>query len=482
MTYLSRTTDAANHLQMTLAVVRHDGYFALLNGLDEHSTRMAQHYPPALSGVVGMVMQLFTGRNPDIDTLVHAGAIAFAVVLALTAYALTAWAAETLKGTGADTQAGLALLTVLSFGIIALGPVALLYSDAAYAQLLASLGVLLAVWSSSRANTAPLAALVVVSLGSVLALQAWYLVAPGLLLPWLRLLRGSMTRYALLAAVPTGLASAFPLLLGPGGNHVTTLGFIDIPDDRSNIALLVAGLVALAAIMALHPIRRAREPLLVTCVAMLITPIAIAFAQIALTGGISYYFFKTLLGAALFSTSAVVVAAVLSLRVARELRGPRQFVSLAVIAAMLSPVAAFAANPAMRVTLEGQQPSPVLPILHKGRTIMALSAQTRLLAAMLRDNPDGVDERHDVWVGGDCIGAQGYILAKWLYDLTLTWTPRRQEIIQAYRLPSKDLPAELSRRALEPEVERIDIYTSATCPMVEYVLNPKIHLHTVPAS
>lgn len=467
---LSRTTDSGTHFEMVRAVARHGGYLALIPDLDASATRRVQHYPPAFSGVVGTLVDLVQGPSASLPSFVHLTVVAVCALFGVLAWFLTQLAGSVLPALHRRGPE-LVVLGAAGLGLTVLGPTALLLSDGAYAQLLALLALaaaLLLVSADAGRGPATTAAL---SLATVTGMHAWYLVAPAFGVPWL--LHAVAVRNRLqvvVGSVLTTVAAAYPLAIGPGRAQLHVVGFIDLPQVTSNAALLAAAAASLAVVVLTPRGRELRLPLLATTVVLLLGSVLLGAGQIVLTGSLSYYFFKSLVGAAAFGTALLAGAAALAVTQLQESAGIR-FRTAALSTALvvlLVPLLVLLGDSATRAPVFGSAPQQIAGGLQKTRAERALRGLpqrdvVRLLDRILDDHPNGVDAAHDVWFVG-CSRAQMYVLDKWLYDLSLTWTPPRQYLIDSLRFESRNLVQDLERRATDPGLVSLEIYHDDTCP------------------
>jgi hypothetical protein len=481
LAYLSRTTDSGSHLAMVRAVMRAGGYFALISGLDDPITRSAQHYPPAFSGVMGTLLHLVVGRDLSISTFVAAVGLSLAALFAVLAALLTRVSVR-MVGPQGKTVLGQSVIALASFLFVSLGPAALLMYDAAFAQVLAILAVvaclLLAIERPCDSRV-----LVAVSLLTVLGLQAWYLIAPGFIVPWLIVVRRSTVRRTTMG-VAVGLVAAmgvFSLVRGPGGHQLAAGGSFDFPDEISNIALLLCFLVVIPYWARRGDTSPLRLPFSATAVVLVLTSALLGLALLVRTGALSYYFFKTLTGAEAFGAAVLAAgAAELTLLLTRSQPRRKLAAVLAACALVWAPAAAFVRDPLQRSLALGLAPRGSHQSEGMNSPVLNGAEMTNLLDAVMRDHPRGVDRHHDVWIAGSCSRPQLALMAKWIYYLSLTWTPGRLEAVQSYLLHDQDVGTTLAARAQDPTVTSMDVYVSDACSDITLGFNAKIHLHHVP--
>jgi hypothetical protein len=429
-----------------------------------------QHYPPGFSGVVGTLVDLVLGPSASLTSFVHLTVVAVCALFAVLAWFLTQLAGSVLPALRGRSPE-LVILGAACLGLTVLGPTALLLGDGAYAQLLALLALAAALLlASTDAGRGP-ATTAALSLATVAGMHAWYLVAPAFGVPWLlHAATGRNRRQVVVGAALTAVASAYPLAIGPGRAQLQVVGFIDLPQVASNAALLAAAAAALAVVVLTPKGRELRLPLLATTVVLLLGSVLLGAGQILLTGSLTYYFFKALLGAAAFGTALLAGATALAVTQLREGAADR-FRTAALstsLAVLLAPLPVLLGDSTTRAPVFGVAPQQIAGGLQKTPAERALRGLperdvVRLLDRILDDHPNGVDAAHDVWFVG-CSRAQMYVLDKWIYDLSLTWTPPRQYLVDSLRFESRNLVQDLERRATDSGLVSLEIYHDDTCP------------------
>jgi hypothetical protein len=477
LAYLSRTTDSGNHLGMIREVMRVGGYFALISGLDDTVMGFAQHYPPAFSGVMGTMLRIVVGRDPSISTFVTAAGLSLAALFAVLAALLTLVSVR-MVGPPGSTLLGQSVIALASFAFISFGPAALLMYDAAFAQVLALLAVVACLLVATKQPSGP-RVLIAVSALTILGLQAWYLIAPGFIVSWLILLRHSTVRRTTVGVAGSFVAAmgAFCVLLGPGGHYVTTGGFFDLPTEISNVALVLCLLAVITFWARRGETSHLRLPYSATAVVLVLTSALLGLGLLILTGSLSYYFFKTLNGAEAFGCAVLAAgAADLALLLTRSQTRTKLTATLAAVAMAWAPAPAFGGDPLLRNLALGRIPQAGVA---NGPPLSG-SEMGHVLNSVIRDNPRGVHPHHDVWIAGSCSRAQLSLMTKWIYDLSLTWTPGRLLTVETYRRANQNIGIALAARAQDPTVTSMDVYMSDLCDDLALEVTAKIHLHHVP--
>lgn len=482
---LSRTTDSATHLEMVRAVAKLGSYLTLVPRLDESTTRGVQHYPPGFSGLAGSLIALLVGPSSSLDSFVGASVVIVSALFGTFIWLLTMLAGHLLTNARPGAAEMLTLgVAVLGLGLV--GPAALLLADGAYAQILALVALAASVLIACAPAEGAAGTTVMLALTTVAGMHAWYLIAPAFAVPWLvHAARSRRGPRLVVALALTGAVSAFPLLTGPGRSQLHVVGFIDTPNHGSNAALLLATLAAFGVLVLAPTTREARLPLVGTTVFLLLGAVFLGVGQILVTGSLSYYFFKALVGAGAFATALLAGCAALALHELRQAHGiARRAGALGTtFALILLPLPVLLGDDATRAPAFGIAPQQIAGGLQKTRAQRSARglrqhAIVALLDRMLEDHPQGVDAQHDVWYLG-CSRAQMYVLDKWIYDLSLTWTPARQYLIDSLRFESRDLVADLERRADTPSLRSLEIYHDNTCPprtLGNLASNPKVRL------
>jgi hypothetical protein len=92
--------------------------------------------------------------------------------------------------------------------------------------------------------------------------------------------------------------------------------------------------------------------------------------------------------------------------------------------------------------------------------------QSRLLEASVRDHPYGTSERDDVWIVDGCSPLRDFVLSKWIYDLSLGWTNRREDLLRQVRKIRNGHPfAAIAESAADPSVDSLTVYVQRPCQL-----------------
>jgi hypothetical protein len=449
---LSHITDAATHLQFTRAVLEHGGYLTFRHGLDSQVTTGAQHYPPALSGTLGMLTHALLGGPGSL-----AGFLATVVPLLVGLAALlsatgTRLALSALHGLHPDAGILPVVLTGLAgtvLGIAGFGT--LLMRSSAYAQLLATLALLaaalLVLELGRSARQLPPALL----LASVASTQAWYLLGPLLALPWLVALRGRQGHPVRFWACVGGTAalSAFPLLNGPGRGTLNAVGAFDAPSNAGTLAFAAATVGAVVLLVLGDGPRLPRLLPSSLAVGTVSLAVAVGTYQVATTGTIAYYALKVMLSA--YVMAGVVTAMAVGVVTVRA-AGRRGWARLAPVGALLvalaMPTTAWAGIPGFRSYLENGGAS---------------ARESAMLTAVLQRHPDGLSTDVDAWLVDRCDAVRDYVLSKWVYDLSLGWTARREHLYPPLLDKDRNVYLDFARSAEQAGLQRVEIYVSHSC-------------------
>lgn len=471
---LSFTTDAGNHLQLIRAVMRHGGFLSLLPGLQGELYGGMEDYPPGLSGVVGLVLQAHLGSEPTVAAFVGSVSLALVGLYAVMGWLATSLALVVLRRLRPD--AGLlprALTTAASAGFLLFGYDTQLLRDACYAQILATAAVLAfsLVLQADVVRYAPAA----LALLCLTLMDSWYVLAPvlaclALLHLWLHpgSRRAALAWYAAIAP-----ACAFPVLTGPGAKHLNVPGFLFFPRSAGVLALALTLGAALGYVV-LHGGRPRRTRLLLPALAagLLSCTVAIGAYQAVTDGAAGYYALKALYSTFVLAgcTTALAVGLVSADR-ARPTTPPggRRAALLALPALVLAVPLASLSEPLLRGYVRGL---PVTP------------DQPAALAAPFKDHPLGVGGHDDAWIVDACGPLRDFVLSKWVYDLSLGWSVRREELLMQIRKIKDGRPYRaLAAMAADPTVASVTVYVHHPCQqddlrLLEQV--PKVRVVRVP--
>jgi hypothetical protein len=451
---LSFTTDAANHLQLVRAVMEHGGFVTLRPGLDEQLFGGMQDYPPGFSGALGSVLQSLQGSRPTLAALSQAAAVAVVALYALLAWLGTRLALALHRQVAPHAgRASAITVALVSTGFFVVGYNPQLLRDAAFAQILATAAVLAGALVLTAGRPGPAGALSLGLLGVTL-MDAWYLLAPVLALVVLayvlRTRQGRRPAVAVLAAmVPFW---AFPVLTGPGRKHLSVPGFLFFPTAPGVLA--VAGTVAASVVyLVLRPgTRNGRRLPLALVAATFGCTVLIGAYQTVTDGTVGYYSVKLLYTT--FVVAGCVTALVAGLvwgsnkgeAASPPVRRAPRVVGV-VLLAVLVPAAAMSDH-WLRSFVTG------LPVTED---------QPASLDLLVDAFPHGVRSDQDVWVVDGCAKLRDFVLSKWVYDLSLGWSRRREVLAQELRDPKKASFAVLAQAAASTPNVAMTVYVHTPC-------------------
>jgi hypothetical protein len=442
MALLSQTTDGATHLQLVSAVMHRHGYvtFAPPRGLSPG----LEHYPPGWAGNAWLVSNLLVGHDPSPLLLVRlAGVIAVAgfSLLVFCASCLGLDLARAIRPGLALARQGTVVLVVASMLLFSFGVFFL--KLASYGQIWSLVAITLVLLGAGDSALPRRGQLLLCGAAAIALMQTWYLLAPviaaALLLAVVHV--RPTRREAVVAAVLVGPVTAFPVLTGPGLHGRISLSGSELLPTLPG----VLGLLAATAAGLLH-LQRRREntapavlAFTATVVSALLLLVGLTVAQSGEVVGLSYYGGKILLS--LFLLGAIGAAACIA-SVERE----TTTFALAIVCAAGVAAGMWSTR---RLALPPETGS------YRGHL------DPRLLDLAFSRHPHGFPEATDAWVLDGCDRIGDLVATKWFYDVSLTWTPERQDALQTYAFAT-DVRSIADRVSLS-SVRHVEIYVGRTC-------------------
>jgi hypothetical protein len=463
LAFLSHTTDAGTHLQLIRGVMKGGGYLTLHGHLAGQLRESFRTYPPGLSGSVGTFLRAFLGSDPSIPTFLRGASFALIFGYALMVLLGTRIALAVVDRVAPDPGRHVHVIVgTCALGAAVFGPGALLLDDANYATLLALLALLAAICLLMEGTATTSSMPLLLALLTVLGMHSWYLLAPAFAVTWLVLLARARGHWwaSLTGIAFAGAFSLFPILTGPGVTQVNAPGYVDPLSRGWGLGYLTATLVSLAVLLAPAPGRRARLLLAGPLVILLLSTGLVGVLQVASAGSLNYYVVKLLLaalvmsGVGLSAASGILVSRCSSTAPLRWLR------ALVVTAAALGlPLLSLGMSTELRRFVRGDLPRPT-------------SVQT--LDAVVADHAHGIGAREDVWLIVDCRpkrptgkkGDQDFVEAKWVYDLSVSWSPGREAVHSSYLEGVETTVREVKARAASGAVDSVEVYVRRGCVTV----------------
>lgn len=453
MALLSYGSDSATHLSLVLDIRQYDGFITLRRP-PEGLPGMAD-YPGAWAGNVAMMVQLVLGDNASIPDFMRIVAPFIVAMYALLVFFAVAVSLDNVLALRGRISKASGLVACLCLGLTTIvGVNVFLLQGGFYTQSLATTCLLSAISLHQTERSPGIRQLIMLGLLTITLMHSWYLLAPVMAVILLVHVLTERPRVLFVTgvALPTGLLSAYPVIMGPTSAQINAPGPSPLPTIGGIIGLLLVTLAGLVYLLRVRGRgRQQRLALVAALVATLGLVVGILIYQSQTAAGFNYYLFKLFYTIFLLGSVAGTAAAVAEFdRVRNESsRFLRPVAMIAVVVIGLS-VGSYTTRSLSWPYARGETPPRI-----DGRSLDALFAT----------HPTGLPEGVDTWMLDGCERVSDHIASKWVYDLSLSWDTNLHETYQEFAVGYDD-PVDvgmLVRRAQDPQVTRMEVYVHEDC-------------------